>query len=127
MIIGYRTAIEEEALQINEKNKPFRNPAFDNRPGCGMIGNGIYLTSDPAWWHGSAFKVNWYCVFEADEDLLKKASKIWIPQSYESKRFCRSSKSKDLWGGGEKTVAKYIRKSNLNPAETLRFSYLQSV
>lgn len=66
MVIGYRTAAEvgrplpgpkincvaftnnianlqEEAVQINERNTPFRDPAFDNLPGGSQIGNGIYL------------------------------------------------------------------------------------
>ncbi|KXH36373.1 hypothetical protein CSAL01_13297 [Colletotrichum salicis] len=126
LIIGYRTASEEEALQINEKNTPFRDPAFDNLSGGSQIGNGIYLGSEPAGWRGSPIKVNWYCVFKADEDLFMAASKIWIPQYYQSKSLFGSSKSKELWGYGEKAIAKYIGKFNSNPDKTLRFSYIEA-
>ncbi|KXH66751.1 hypothetical protein CSAL01_06142 [Colletotrichum salicis] len=108
MVIGYRTAAEEEAVQINEKNTPFRDPAFHNLPGGSQIGNAIYLGSEPAGWRGSPTKKNWYCVFKADEARFNAAAKVWIPQFYTIKSFWGSSKSKELWGYGEKLIAKYI-------------------
>ncbi|WDK19628.1 hypothetical protein CGRA01v4_10915 [Colletotrichum graminicola] len=126
MIIGYRTASEEEATQINYKNRPFRDPAYDNFPGGSQIGNGIYLGSEPAGWRGSPIKRNWYCVFKADKDLFMAAPKLWIPQYYKRKRLLGRSKSIELWGFGEKAIAKYIRKFKLNADGTLRFSYIEA-
>ncbi|KAJ0331694.1 hypothetical protein COL5a_002361 [Colletotrichum fioriniae] len=149
MVIGYRTAAEvgrplpgpkincvaftnnianlqEEAVQINERNTPFRDPAFDNLPGGSQIGNGIYLGSEPAGWRGSPIKKNWYCVFKADEARFNAASKLWIPQFYTSKSFWGNSKSKELWGYGEKLIAKYIAKFGFSASSTLRFSYIEA-
>ncbi|KAI3534022.1 hypothetical protein CSPX01_12373 [Colletotrichum filicis] len=126
MVIGYRTAAEEEAVKINAKNKPFRDPAFDNLPGGSQIGNGIYLGSEPAGWRGSPIKKNWYCVFKADEARFNAAPKLWIPQFCTSKScFWGSSKTKELWGYGEKVIAKYIANFGFSASSTLRFSYIE--
>ncbi|KAK2021048.1 hypothetical protein LX32DRAFT_668873 [Colletotrichum zoysiae] len=123
--IGYRTASQvKEALEINRRNRPFRDPEFDWDWLPSQIGHGVYLGRKPASWGGSPMKVNWYCVIKADEHLLKAAPKIWIPKYYGSRAHSASSKPEQLWGSKEQEVAQYVKAYNLRPDETLRFSYI---
>ncbi|KAK2050345.1 hypothetical protein LZ31DRAFT_572221 [Colletotrichum somersetense] len=124
--IGYRTASQAEALEINRRNRPFRDPEYDWDWLPLQIGNGIYLGPKPASWGGSPMKVNWYCVIKADEHLLKATPKIWIPKYDDSKSHSTDSEPERLWASNEHKIAEYIRTFDLRPDETLRFSYIAS-
>ncbi|KAK1995637.1 hypothetical protein LX36DRAFT_724979 [Colletotrichum falcatum] len=118
--IGYRTAAQEEALEINRRNRPFRDPAYDWDWLPSQIGHGVYLGQIPAGWLGGV-TVNWYCVIKADEHLFRAAPKIWIP----SKLGSTTSKPFEIWGEKEPEIAQYVRESGLMPDKTLRFSYIR--
>ncbi|KAJ5051676.1 uncharacterized protein L3040_001450 [Drepanopeziza brunnea f. sp. 'multigermtubi'] len=53
IVIGYRTVDPVEAEEINEDNKPTRDPWYDGaRAHINQLGDGLYLTQKPASWAG---------------------------------------------------------------------------
>ncbi|KAK1974088.1 hypothetical protein LZ30DRAFT_430108 [Colletotrichum cereale] len=127
-VIGYRTVDAEEATKINQKHRLFRDPAFDGDGSVAeenQIGNGFYLVPKPAGLRSTPDKKQWYCVIKAEEERLDEVSKVWIPQTYNSRSFWGDRDSGVLWGGGEKTIARYVEGFKVDPDKTLRFTYIQ--
>ncbi|KAI9055644.1 hypothetical protein LZ554_000588 [Drepanopeziza brunnea f. sp. 'monogermtubi'] len=128
VLIGYRTVSEAEALLINAENKPIRDKAFDGVERRSQLGDGIYLVNTNGGWRGrnhwypNEIKF-WYCYFLADQELLDKAGKVWVPR-YVKERGLFGSKTKRLWFEGEAVVAKYVKKIVKNADNAIRFSWL---
>ncbi|TDZ33850.1 hypothetical protein C8035_v009272 [Colletotrichum spinosum] len=114
MLLGYISRLSfflalGEAQKINDKNTPFRDPAYDSQYGS-QIGNGVYLVAKPGGWRETRGRTNYHCVFKADEDKFDDAAKAWVPSPY--------------WDQGEASIAQYIRNFDEEPDETVRISYI---
>ncbi|KAK6824602.1 hypothetical protein PG987_012096 [Apiospora arundinis] len=117
VIIGYRTASEAEAKQMNK----FKTIVYDSKKAKGgkQNGDGVYLSQKLGEWPRSHL-TDHYCVIRADKTKVEKAAKAWIKQDVE-------------WN--EKAVAKAITTldKKAKPGKTLRLSkikgknYLQMV
>ncbi|OBR16302.1 hypothetical protein CH63R_01482 [Colletotrichum higginsianum IMI 349063] len=107
-VIGYRVTSKGEAEAINERNVPSRSELFDSKTG-NQIGNGVHLVSKPGGWMEIPFRPNWHCVFKADKEKLRAATKLWIPSNQ--------------WWSKDTDIRQYIRRYG-DPDETLRFSYI---
>ncbi|TQN67689.1 hypothetical protein CSHISOI_07802 [Colletotrichum shisoi] len=109
IVIGYRVVAKAEARLINQRNRPFRDPARDSRA-ASQIGNGVYLANKPGGWQGIRRTTNHHCVFKADKNKFNNAAKAWVPS--------------DHWNSGEESIARYIQGFGLNPDATVRISYI---
>ncbi|KAJ5052190.1 uncharacterized protein L3040_001949 [Drepanopeziza brunnea f. sp. 'multigermtubi'] len=127
IIIGYRTVSEEEAYDINAKNKPMRDEGFDfaNRvkESDQQIGPGYYLVNHPAGW--PAEKGDWHCVIKANKDEFDDALKVWIPEYFETIDWLGKVKRVDLWTGDMENIADYMLLVGLPARLELRFSRIK--
>ncbi|KAJ5035101.1 uncharacterized protein L3040_008362 [Drepanopeziza brunnea f. sp. 'multigermtubi'] len=122
-IIGYRT-LSSEADNSNDYERRYRNAEYDEEATTAQIGAGFYTFNEPAGWQARGNE--WYCVLEADSELLKKISKVWIPKSYTKST---GDGETQLWHRDEETLLEYIQSivPESDPKKALRFSAIPSV
>ncbi|KAI9051113.1 hypothetical protein LZ554_005216 [Drepanopeziza brunnea f. sp. 'monogermtubi'] len=111
-VIGYRVVSEETATAINERNN-LRDAIFYERY-TKQLGEGFLAANILADYR--ATPSDWYCVIEADIDMIRPLSKIWIPRG-------DIATNQQLWYQGEETILNYIRSvAPEMPERALRFS-----
>ncbi|WDK22745.1 hypothetical protein CGRA01v4_14035 [Colletotrichum graminicola] len=107
-VIGYRVVSKGEAERINERHTPIRNDMYDSETG-NQIGSGVHLVPYPGGWMEIPNIQDWHCVFKADQDRLRRATKVWIPPR--------------LWWSRNSVIREYVNQYG-DPDQTLRFSYI---
>ncbi|KAJ0158445.1 hypothetical protein CTA2_11559 [Colletotrichum tanaceti] len=115
-ILGYRRVSREEAVEINRRNNIFRESSYDRLAydkAEAQIGNGVYLSFTIYSYEKNSDY--WWCYVKADRGKLRRAPKVWIPES--------------LWGHPESQIASYVRR-HLHQGESadsaLRLSRMKS-
>ncbi|KAJ5038645.1 uncharacterized protein L3040_006325 [Drepanopeziza brunnea f. sp. 'multigermtubi'] len=120
-IIGYAMIHESRATVINEKNELTIHPTVIPE----QIGGGVYLIDKPSGWYVEPDA--WFCVVKAKKNKMKKAGKVWIPESYEQ-RTPDGLEPVTLWNSSEDVLLKYIKYRGLQKSsEALRFSWAKNV
>ncbi|EKD13682.1 uncharacterized protein L3040_005694 [Drepanopeziza brunnea f. sp. 'multigermtubi'] len=125
-IIGYRMVRPEEAAAINTLHRPFRDEAFDEQHArYNQLGSGFSMSQAPAGWLTTR-RSAWQCVIEADSEKIKKAQKIWIPESYSETTEggeTKTTKLWDYWVSNDDAILKYIESMNVpEPEKAIRFA-----
>ncbi|EKD15301.1 uncharacterized protein L3040_001669 [Drepanopeziza brunnea f. sp. 'multigermtubi'] len=112
-VIGYASVLEDEAIRINQNNKPF----VENPTRQAQLGEGFYMVSRPGIWRG--IEGAWYCAVRANTEKMKGIDKIYIPEYY---RAVPSNKRQRLYSQGEDVIMEYLASEDLlTPGEALRF------
>ncbi|KAI9054175.1 hypothetical protein LZ554_001346 [Drepanopeziza brunnea f. sp. 'monogermtubi'] len=120
MVIGYTALSEEEAKRINEDNKLH----VPDESSQARLGPGFYMVNEPGNWPREAG--NWYCAIKARKRRIKRASKVYIPRSYE-KLSREGVEQQALWFQDETVIKEYIESDALVPdsEKALRFSWVR--